>query len=114
MLDKDGSMLVRKLKRLARVTLFSSLNGNDGSFNIFCRVSFCVESSCWISSMSAFIASSDTAANVVLDTLVDSIFIVVETVVDVVVVDEDSNIEVVEVSVDVEDERVEVSQPICV
>ena len=107
MLDKDGSMLVRKLKRLARVTLFSSLNGNDGSFNIFCRVSFCVESSCWISSMSAFIASSDTAANVVLDTLVDSTFVVVEmakvseTVV-VAVVDEDS--EVVEVSVDVEDE----------
>ena len=107
MLDKDGSMLVRKLKRFARVALLPSLNGSDGSSNRFSRVSFCVESCCWISSMSAFIASSDTAANVVLDTLVDSTFVVVEmakvseTVV-VAVVDEDS--EVVEVSVDVEDE----------
>ena len=105
MLDKDGSMLVRKLKRFSRVALLPSLS--DGSSNRFCRVSFCVESCCWISSMSAFIASSDTAANVVLDTLVDSTFVVVEmakvseTVV-VAVVDEDS--EVVEVSVDVEDE----------
>ena len=109
MLDKDGSMLVRKFKRLARVALFSSLSGNDGSFNIFCRVSFCVESSSWISSMSAFIASSDTTANVVLDTLVDSICIVVEIpkvseIVVVFVVDEDSDIKVVEASFDVEDE----------
>ena len=72
MLDKDGSMLVRKLKRLVSEALLSSLNDNDGSANRFCRVSFCVESSCWISSMSAFIASSDTT--VVLDTLVESIF----------------------------------------
>ena len=61
--------------------------------------------------MSAFIASSDTTANVVLDTLVDSICIVVEipkvseiVVVFVVVVDEDSDIKVVEASFDVEDE----------
>ena len=103
MLDKDGSMLVRKLKRLARAALLSLLNGNDGPFNIFCIVSFCVESSCWITSMSAFIASTDTTANVVLDTLVDSIFIVVEMpkVSETVVVDEDCDIEV---SVDVEDE----------
>ena len=60
--------------------------------------------------MSAFIASSDTT--VVLDTLVESIFIdvVVEYVVVempnvvVFVVDEDSDMEVVEVSVDAEDE----------
>ena len=58
--------------------------------------------------MSAFIASSDTTANVVLDTLVDSICIVVEIpkvseiVVVFVVVDEDSDIKVVEASVDVE------------
>ena len=111
MFDKDGSMLVRKLKRLVREALLSSLSDNDGSSNRFCRVSFCVESSCWISSMSAFIASSDTT--VVLDTVVDSIFIVVVVeyivvempkVIVFVVVDVDTDMEAVEVSVDAEDE----------
>ena len=63
--------------------------------------------------MSDFIASSDTTANVELDTLVDSIVIVVEMVSETVVVDdEDSEMDVVEVSADVENEWVEVSQPI--
>ena len=35
MLDKDGSMLVRKLKMFDMEALLSSLNGKDGSSNRF-------------------------------------------------------------------------------
>ena len=115
-MDKDGSILVRKLKRLVRDALSSSLNDNDWSFSRFCRVAFCVESSCWITIMSDFMASSDTTAVVVSDTLVDSMFVVVvvidavvemaEVAAEVVVfLDvEDSDMEVVDVSIDVEDD----------
>ena len=66
MFEREGSMFVRKFKRSVKDALFSSLNESDESFNRSCRVSFCCESSCWIFSMSALIASSDTTAIVVV------------------------------------------------
>ena len=66
MFEREGSMFVRKLKRLVKDSLFSSLNESDELFNRSSSVSFCCESSCWICSMSSLIASSDTTAIVVV------------------------------------------------